>query len=105
MKEDGSNNQPTFTWNQVCGPPSTTISGTPTILANSAGVDYLNKVDNYNYVLSNTWTSSNSNCPIESIEVVPVLGGSVSDYLSDDLVTPATVTSLVSSTSINVQLP
>ena len=67
----------------VCGVTSTTITGPKILPKTNGGKSYIMIAPSTFYALK-SFTSSNSDCPIETVEIAPIMNGTDLDYTSSD---------------------
>jgi hypothetical protein len=63
----------------VCGPLSTEIQA-PQVLPNTEGLEYYLMDHPEIFYTLDLFTNSNPQCPIESVTLEPIIGGSESDF-------------------------
>ena len=89
---------------QSCALASTTVAA-PTILSNDASQDFRTLLaSSPTYVISQ-FTLTNTNCPLQSIEIVPVSGGSSLDYTASDSTSLVLLLTDQNDADIQVSLP
>jgi hypothetical protein len=87
----------------ACTSTSTTLSA-PTVLANTTPHSFY-LATSASYSLTSTFGSSNPNCPVSTIDVVSIAGGTTADFTGSDGTSLVSLTSTVTDSTISLSLP